>query len=133
MKTQMKVSDPDRAKAYFEAKIAFTTGPVELDRLMKVHDINVVDVRTPEDFQEGHIPGAVNLPREKWCDLSSLRKDVNNVIYCYNQQCRLAAMACLVFANRGFPVMELEGGFDAWKENELEVEQTQAGPSKGAQ
>jgi hypothetical protein len=34
----------------------------------------------------------------------------------------LAANAALEFASRGFPVMELEGGFEAWKENELEVE-----------
>ena len=34
--------------------------------------------------------------------------------------------ACLHFASRGYPVMELEGGFGAWKENELELEEESA-------
>ena len=43
--------------------MAFTTGPVELERMMKNKEVNVVDVRAAEDYAEGHIPGAVSLPR----------------------------------------------------------------------
>ena len=35
MATQVMINDPAKAKAYFEAKMAFTTGPVELERMMK--------------------------------------------------------------------------------------------------
>ena len=38
------------------------------------------------------------------------------------QVCHLAANACVAFASQGFPVMELEGGFTAWKEHDLEIE-----------
>ena len=51
-----------------------------------------------------------------------LKKDKINVFYCYTQQCHLAATAALEFASRGFSVMEMEGGFEAWRDNELEVE-----------
>ena len=66
--TMTRIHDPARAKAYFEEKLAFTTGPVELDRWIKAHEDNlvVVDVRAAEDYDKGHIPGAINVPREQW-------------------------------------------------------------------
>jgi 3-mercaptopyruvate sulfurtransferase SseA len=82
MGTQAKVHDPAKAKEYFEAKMAFTTGPVELERMMKNREVNVVDVRAAEDYAEGHIPGAVNLPKDQWQTLKGLRKDKVNVLYC---------------------------------------------------
>ena len=60
MATKLMITDPAKAKAYFEAKMAFTTGPVELERMMQQGEaINVVDVRAAEDYAEGRIPGAI--------------------------------------------------------------------------
>jgi len=123
MATKLMISDPQKAKEYFEAKISFTTGPVELERMMKQgENINIVDVRAADDYAEGHIPGAVNLPKDKWQTLEGLRKDKINVLYCYSQVCHLAATAAVEFASKGYPVMELEGGFRAWKEHDMEIE-----------
>ena len=123
MATKMMIGDPQKAKEYFEAKITFTTGPVELERMMKQgKSINILDVRAAEDYAEGHIPGAVNLPKDKWQTLEGLRKDKTNVLYCYSQVCHLAATAAVEFASKGYPVMELEGGFRAWKEHDMEIE-----------
>jgi rhodanese-related sulfurtransferase len=103
--------------------MAFTTGPVELHRMLKSgENINVIDVRESEDFAKGHIQGAINLPKSEWSSLNGLSKDKTNVVYCYTAVCHLGAAACLEFASKGFPVMELDGGFDEWKENDLEVE-----------
>ena len=129
MQTSMtRIHDPAKAKAYFEDKLAFTTGPVELDRWIKAHENNliVVDVRAAEDFEKGHIPGAINLPKDQWESVRGLSKDKTNVVYCYTQQCHLAANACVRFANKGYPVMELEGGFECWKEHELDIEEASA-------
>ena len=48
--TLTRIHDPAKAKAYFEAKLAFTTGPGELERMIKSGDnhINCVDVREAE-------------------------------------------------------------------------------------
>ena len=75
MPTTQAISDPAKAREFFEAKMAFTTGPVELERMMKNNEVNVVDVRAAEDFAEGHIPGAINLPKDQWHALKGLRKD----------------------------------------------------------
>ena len=110
MQTIARIHDPAQAKAYFENKLAFTTGPVELDRWIKSHENNllVVDVREAQDYEKGHIPGAINLPKSQWENPKGLAKDKTNVVYCYTQQCHLAANACARFAGKGFPVMELE-------------------------
>ena len=123
MQTMNQVPDPARAKAYFEQKVAFTTGPVELDQLIKAHaDVVIVDVREADDYGRAHIPGAINVPREKWDNPQGLQKGKTHVVYCYTPQCHLAAKACVAFAGKGFPVMEMDGGFEAWRENELETE-----------
>ena len=123
MKTSFKIPDPARAREFFEDKMSFTTGPVELDRALKAHeDINVIDVRAEEDYQKEHIPGAINLPHERWDSFEGLDKNRSNILYCYSQVCHLAALAACQFAAAGFPVMELEGGFDGWRENGMEVE-----------
>ena len=122
MGTEVKVTDPAKAREYFEAKMAFTTGPVELERMMKNREVNVVDVRAAEDYAEGHIPGAVNLPKDQWHTLKGLRKDKPNVLYCYSHVCHLAATAAVEFADKGYPVMELEGGWRWWKNDGFEIE-----------
>jgi rhodanese-related sulfurtransferase len=123
METMTRVQDATKARAFFEQKMAFTTGPVELDRMIKSHEpITLIDVREREDFAKGHIPGALNLPHDSWDNPKGLQKDRTNVVYCYTQVCHLAAKACVAFASKGYPVMELDGGFETWKEYELDIE-----------
>ena len=122
MSNELRKNDPARAKEYFEHKLSFTTGPVELARNLKQGDIAVIDFREAEDYLKGHIPGAVNLPHDRWATLEGLRKDALNVLYCYTQQCHLAATAAVEFAAKGYSVMELDGGFETWNENEMEIE-----------
>ncbi len=45
-----------------------------------------------------------------------------DVLYCHSQVRHKAATAAVEFASGGFPVMELEGGFPAWKEQGFDVE-----------
>jgi rhodanese-related sulfurtransferase len=123
MATKMTSPNPTEAREYFEAKIQFTTGPVELDRMIREgEDMTVIDVRAAEDYADGHIPCAINLPKERWGSLAGLRKDKTNVLYCYSQTCHLAATAAAEFAEKGYPVMEMEGGFRTWKELDLDIE-----------
>jgi rhodanese-related sulfurtransferase len=123
MIAELQINDPAKAKEYFEDKLAFTTGPVELNRrIERGDDIVVVDVREEEDYEKGHIPGAINLPKTSWETYEGLRKDTLNVLYCYTHVCHLAATAAVEFAGKGYPVMEMDGGFEAWKDNDLPVQ-----------
>lgn len=115
--------EPALAKQFFSEKMAFTTGPVEVShQIEEKADVNIVDVREAEDYEKGHVPGAHNIPQEQWSDVSALRRDQVNILYCYSQTCHLAAKAAVQFADKGFSVMEMDGGFEAWEKNDLPVE-----------
>ena len=116
-------ADPQAAVKYFEAKLNFTTGPIELSHWLKEGaPVNVIDVRASEDYEKGHIPGAINLPKNQWGSARGLSKDKTNVLYCYSQTCHLAAAAAIEFAKKDYRVMELEGGFNTWERARLEVQ-----------
>jgi rhodanese-related sulfurtransferase len=134
METMTRIHDPAKAREHFENKLAFTTGPVELDHMIKSGENNlvIVDVRAAEDYAKGHIPGAINLPQGAWDNPTGMSKDKTNVVYCYTIVCHLAAKACFHFASRGFPVMELDGGFETWKEYDLGIEPGSVNRLKGA-
>jgi len=124
----LEIPDPKEAEDFFKKKMVFTTGPTELRCMMERKDpIHVVDVRAEKDFKEGHIPGSINLPEDRWgeADLLArhLAKDKVNVLVCYSHVCHLAATAALKFASEGYPVMEMDGGMKAWRDdNKFEVE-----------
>lgn len=119
----MNVASTTKAIEFFKAKMEFTTGPVELSHMIEADEqINIIDVRGPEDFEKAHIPGAVNLPVESWRMLEGLSRDRTNVIYCYSHVCHLAAKAAMLFAEYDYPVMEMDGGFDEWQRSGLPIE-----------
>ena len=112
-----------KAKAYFDSMLEFTKGPVELNHMIEQGEkLNIIDVRRPEDYAKGHIPGAVNLPENQWSTFKGLSKDKPNVVYCYSIVCQLSIRAAKYFAEHDFPTIVLTGGIEEWKRNQLSVE-----------
>lgn len=128
MTPTLTIPDISKARDYFTDKMDFTTGPVELKRAMDNDEVVIVDVRAAEDYEKGHIPGAISLPKGHWQHPQGLHKEKVNVIYCYSQVCHLAATAAIQLSDQGFPVKELEGGFEGWKDQDLPVERGYQGP-----
>lgn len=107
--------DTKRAEKFFAKRLAFTLGPVELQKMLEHNKVKLVDVRRREDFDDSHIPEAISIPMaELEAHLGELSKNDVHVVYCYNQQCHLASAAALTLAKNDYPVMELEGGFKVW-------------------
>lgn len=104
------------AEEFFAHKLAFTLGPVELQKMLDDNKVKLIDVRAKESYDEGHIEGAISIPKDELVEnFDKLSKGDVHVVYCYNQQCHLAAAAALILAKNGYPVMELDGGFDVWQ------------------
>jgi rhodanese-related sulfurtransferase len=120
----MQNYDLARAREHFAARAAFTTGVHELEVLINQGKggFQVADVRFPSDYAQGHVPGAINLPRGKWQSPATLRKDVPVYVYCYDQTCHLAAEAALELAKQGYQAIEVEGGWERWVQKGFRVD-----------
>jgi rhodanese-related sulfurtransferase len=99
---------------------------VELSKALHDGSVRINDVRARKDFARAHIPGSVILPAEDWPTARGLSRDQLNVVLCYSSVCLLAARAAVELAGRGYPVMELTGGFDGWKSHGLPIETGEA-------
>ncbi|MBZ4374940.1 rhodanese-like domain-containing protein [Corallococcus sp. AS-1-6] len=75
----------------------------------------LVDVRTPEEFAAGHLPGAVNIPVEelsqRFAELGSPRKPL--VVYCRSGA--RSRRAELFLKERGFQDVFNLGPMSAWE------------------
>ncbi len=76
----------------------------------------VLDVRTPQEYAEGHVPGAVNVPYDQLASrLAEVPKDKDVVLYCKSG--RRAGIAADVLAANGYTrLSHLEGDMNAWVE-----------------
>ncbi len=86
----------------------------------------LLDVREPAEFDAGHLPGAINIPRGllefKIGDHPQLSlRDRDMLIYCKTSG--RAALAALNLKRMGYVgVRSIHGGFDAWTQAGLPVE-----------
>jgi len=95
---------------------------VELQQLIQSEQkIILLDVRTVEEFVEGHIPNAVNIPhKELEARLAELAgaKETQIVIYCRSG--RRAEVAKQVLVKSGFSQLDhLTGDFNGWTSSKL--------------
>ena len=76
----------------------------------------VVDVRTPEEYSEGYIPGAVNVDWNGKDFLSEIdaRFDDSAPLYIYCRSGRRSAAASKALVKAGYKVYNLSGGYEAW-------------------
>jgi rhodanese-related sulfurtransferase/DNA-binding transcriptional ArsR family regulator len=87
--------------------------------------VTVLDVRPPEEFAAGHVPGAVNVPlAELEQYLQQLNPQQEVVAYCRGPHCVLAFDAVAQLREKGLKARRLEDGFPEWKQAGLPVEVT---------
>lgn len=89
--------------------------------------VTVIDVRPPEEYASGHVPGAVNIPlKDLEQRLKELPREQEIVAYCRGPHCVLAFDAVAQLRAKGFQARRLEDGFPEWREAGLPVEKTAA-------
>ncbi len=95
--------------------------PVASSELMaRVHDglVSVLDVRPPEEFIQGHLPGAMNVPlSELKKHLHALPKEREVVAYCRGPWCVLSFEAVALLRQKGYQARRLEGGLPEWRQH----------------
>lgn len=81
----------------------------------------LLDVRTVDEFVQGHIPDAVNIPhKELEARLAELSDAKNTQIVIYCRSGRRAEVAKQVLIKNGFKQLDhLSGDFNEWTSNKL--------------
>ena len=88
--------------------------PEDFQVLNQKEDITILDVREVDEFQAGHIEGALNAP------LSTLDKEYEQLdsskrYYVICQGGMRSERACQFLETKGFDVVNVEGGMNQWK------------------
>ena len=108
----------ETVRTHFEARDPIEPiDPRELKRrIAGGDDVVVVDVRPREEFEAGHIAGAVSIPLEELSDrLDELPDDVEVIAYCRGPYCVLAPEAVDRLSRAGRQVRRLEVGYPEWR------------------
>jgi rhodanese-related sulfurtransferase len=88
--------------------------PVDRDALLKLvreGAVTVLDVRPVEEYNAGHIPGALSIPlKDLTLHLSELPHDQEIVAYCRGPYCVLSIQAVEMLRAKGFHAVRLEEG-----------------------
>lgn len=97
--------------------------PEEMKELSQLEDVQLVDVRTPEEYTEGHIEGFQNIDffaDSFQDDIEKLDKSKPVIIYCKSG--RRSGECSKLMEEKGFTkIYDLEGGIEKWKYKGYEV------------
>ena len=95
----------------------------ELIRRVRDGEAVVLDVRPREEYEAGHIPGALSAPIAELKDLvGELPRDRQIVAYCRGPYCVMSIDAVRLLRERGFDAVRLEDGVPDWRQRGYEVE-----------
>jgi rhodanese-related sulfurtransferase len=97
---------------YFEQRLAHETDVADV--AAGPREYTVVDVRSPDAYAAGHLPGALHI--------SEPLPDGPLVVYCWGPACNGATKAAARLTAQGREVKEMLGGFEYWQRDGHEVE-----------
>ncbi|MDA8356841.1 MAG: metalloregulator ArsR/SmtB family transcription factor [Actinomycetota bacterium] len=94
----------------------------ELLARVRAGTVVVLDVRPVEEYEAGHVPGAISLPLEHLeAQLDDLDPALEVVAYCRGPLCLLAPQAVATLRERGHQARCLEDGMPEWRQAGLPV------------
>ena len=88
----------------------------ELEGLLEQDRATVIDVRPPDEFAAGHLPGAVNVPPDQLDErLPRLADGKEVVAYCRGPYCVYSFEAVARLRQAGYRARRLEYGYPEWR------------------
>jgi rhodanese-related sulfurtransferase len=118
---EVPAAEPAAAVAHYERLLQFETDCWDVHESLEANapGFVVLDVRSPELFARGHIPGAVNLPHRRITErtLAAYAPELLIVVYCAGPHCNGADRAAARIARLGRPVKKMIGGVEGWKDD----------------
>jgi rhodanese-related sulfurtransferase len=103
--------------SYLDSRDSMEPIPTEeLRRRMAAGDVTLIDVRPPDEFAAGHIPGALSLPVSELADrLREIPKRKEVVAYCRGPYCVMAMTAVELLRRRGYRARRSIESIPEWR------------------
>ena len=124
--TAVKPAASDLALSHFSSDLTFETDCWDVhDALSQAADFILIDVRSPELYARGHVPGAINIPHRKLIEsrLAEYPADTVFVVYCAGPHCNGGHRGAINLARLGRPVKLMIGGITGWLDEGFELVQ----------
>ncbi|WP_320814213.1 rhodanese-like domain-containing protein [Flavobacterium sp.] len=98
---------------------------VKFEQKMQAADVQLVDVRTPEEFAEGHLPNAININvTGDSFDAETAKLDKEKPVMVYCKMGGRSAKAASNLKEQGFKnISDLDGGITSWNDAGKLIEQ----------
>jgi rhodanese-related sulfurtransferase len=123
--TEVPAASPEHALVHFQSAFAFETDCWDTHEALRggAPAFILVDVRSPELYAQGHVPGAINIPHRKIIAsrMAAYADETLFVVYCAGPHCNGAARAALQLATLGRPVKMMVGGITGWLDEGFEL------------
>lgn len=104
-------------------EVITVVSPQEMQDLLLIDDVQLVDVRTPEEYNEGYIANSQNIDFKSATfdqDIEKLDKNKPVILYCHSGG--RSAKCAQKMKDAGFiKIYDLDGGISKWKHEGLEV------------
>jgi rhodanese-related sulfurtransferase/predicted transcriptional regulator len=111
-----RIAEVERAAREYLGEPVEAITREELEARLRTGDLVLVDVRPEEEFEAGHIDGALSIPIGELADrLAELPDDAEVVAYCRGPLCVYAHDAVRQLRGAGRSARRLEGGWPDWK------------------
>ncbi len=123
--SEVPAADSAAALSHFESGLAFETDCWDVhDALSRGADFVLIDVRGPELYARGHVPGAVNIPHAKIIGsrMAQFAPGTLFVVYCAGPHCNGAQRGAIRLARLGLPVKLMSGGITGWLDEGFALE-----------
>ena len=106
-------------------KLNFITIEDLLEMFENKERFKLVEVLAKEEYDKGHIPGAINIPLDELETLAKqkLKKTDTIVVYCASYTCHASTKAARRLLDLGYQhILDLKGGKRWWQHSGLELE-----------
>ncbi len=121
--SEARISEIERLSTAFFLESPEPMPAAELNRRPERGEVVLLDVRPREEYEAGHLPGALSMPvPELEAHLGRLPKRKTLVAYCRGPYCAYACEAVKLLRGRGFKAHRLEEGVVEWRALGLPVE-----------
>lgn len=77
--------------------------------------ITVIDVRSPEEYRSGHIPGSHNIPLNRIDEIEKVAPDLSAKLFVYCLSGARSASACAFLVRMGYTNVVNIGGIANWR------------------